>query len=50
MFTDVAALVEQTIMGRGAAYFYGHGISSVVGGVVNMRAAAGWDPVTVLID
>lgn len=50
LFTDVAALVEQTVMGRGAGFFYGHGLSSVVGGVVNIRAAAGWDPDTALID
>ena len=50
MYTDVVALVEQTVMGLGAGYFYGHALSSVVGGVVNMRANAGWDPSTALVD
>lgn len=50
LFTDVAALVEQSIMGIGASYFYGHALSSVVGGVINIRANMGWDPATALID
>ena len=50
LFTDVVALVEQAIMGIGAGYFYGHALSSVVGGVINMRANMGWDPSTALID
>ncbi|PVG00773.1 hypothetical protein CPB86DRAFT_754331 [Serendipita vermifera] len=50
LFTDVVALVEQVIMGVGAAYFYGHALSSVAGGVINTRASAGWDFQTALID
>jgi hypothetical protein len=50
MYTDVVALVEQAVMGIGAGYFYGHALSSVVGGVINMRANLGWDPSTALID
>jgi hypothetical protein len=50
LFTDVVALVEQGIMGVGAAYFYGHALSSVAGGVINTRASAGWDFQTALID
>lgn len=50
VFTDVVALVEQAIMGIGAGYFYGHALSSVVGGVINMRANMGWEPSTALID
>jgi hypothetical protein len=49
MFTDVRAILEQALMAH-SAYFYGHGMSSVAGGIVNMRAAHGADPRTVLID
>ncbi|KII86439.1 hypothetical protein PLICRDRAFT_114277 [Plicaturopsis crispa FD-325 SS-3] len=49
MLTDVLALVEQAVLVRGH-YFYGHAMSSVAGGVSNMRAANGRDPRTELID
>lgn len=49
MLTDVLALVEQAILMH-AAYFYGHAMSSVSGGIINMRAARGADPRTSLID
>lgn len=46
MLTDVRALVEQALLAR-AGYVYAHGMSSLAGGVVNMRAAAGKDVRTV---
>ncbi|TFY57376.1 hypothetical protein EVG20_g8576 [Dentipellis fragilis] len=49
MLTDVRALVEQAILARGA-YFYAHSMSSVAGGITNMRAARGADPRTILLD
>ncbi|THH17349.1 hypothetical protein EW146_g3462 [Bondarzewia mesenterica] len=49
LFTDVCALVEQAALTR-AAYVYAHGMSSVAGGIVNMRAARGMDPRTVLLE
>lgn len=50
LFSDVAALVEQNIIGKGAGYFYAHAMSSVAGGILNIRAAAGDDPRTALVD
>ncbi|KAH7919731.1 hypothetical protein BV22DRAFT_1022492 [Leucogyrophana mollusca] len=49
MLTDVLALVEQATLARGA-YFYAHAMSSVAGGVLNLRAARGADPRTALLD
>jgi hypothetical protein len=49
LITDVLGIVEQDLMGRGA-FFYAHALSSVAGGVVNIRAASGADPRTALID
>lgn len=49
MLTDVLALVEQATLAR-AAYFYAHAMSSVAGGVINLRAARGADPRTALVD
>jgi len=49
LVTDVLALLEQSIMSH-AAFFYAHAMSSVAGGVVNMRAARGIDPRMTLID
>lgn len=49
LYTDVLALLEQSIMAH-AAYFYAHAMSSVAGGVVNMRGARGLDPRLTLID
>jgi len=49
MITDVRAILEQTLMAH-SAYFYAHAMSSVAGGIVNMRAAFGADPRTLLID
>jgi len=36
MFTDVLAVVEQATLAR-AAFFYAHAMSSVAGGVINLR-------------
>ena len=49
LITDVSALLEQLVMAQ-SEYFYGHAMSSVAGGVVNMRAARGVDSRTYLID
>jgi hypothetical protein len=49
LVTDVLAVLEQVVMSRGA-FFYGHAMSSVAGGVVNMRGARGMDPRLTLID
>ncbi|KII93203.1 hypothetical protein PLICRDRAFT_100474 [Plicaturopsis crispa FD-325 SS-3] len=49
MISDVLAVVEQNLLAR-SRYFYGHAMSSVAGGVSNMRAARGMDPRTELID
>ncbi|KAF9029131.1 hypothetical protein BDZ89DRAFT_950792 [Hymenopellis radicata] len=49
MISDVRALVEQVILSR-AAFFYGHAMSSVPGGVLNLRAMRGADPRTSVID
>ncbi|KAF9520537.1 hypothetical protein BS47DRAFT_1287025 [Hydnum rufescens UP504] len=49
LVTDVLAVLEQVVMSRGA-FFYGHAMSSVAGGVVNMRGARGVDPRLTLID
>ena len=49
MITDVRALVEQATLAH-AGYFYAHGMSSVAGGITNMRAGRGADPRTLLLD
>ncbi|TDL17252.1 hypothetical protein BD410DRAFT_794558 [Rickenella mellea] len=49
IFTDVLGLVEQAVLSR-ASYFYAHALSSVAGGVVNLRDARGADPRTYLVD
>lgn len=49
LFSDVQALVEQNVMAR-AAIVFGQARSSVMGGVMNIRAARGMDPRTVLLD
>ncbi|EUC66783.1 O-FucT domain protein [Rhizoctonia solani AG-3 Rhs1AP] len=49
MITDVLAIIEQTVLSR-SAYFYAHMMSSVAGGIVNMRAARGADRRTMLLD
>ncbi|KAK0454088.1 uncharacterized protein EV420DRAFT_1749629 [Desarmillaria tabescens] len=49
MFTDFRGLVEQIVLSR-AAFFYGHALSSVAGGVMNLRALGGMDPRTADVD
>ncbi len=49
MISDVRAVVEQIVLSK-AAFFYGHAMSSVPGGVMNLRAARGADPRTAVID
>ena len=49
IITDVRALVEQALLAH-SAYFYAHSMSSVAGGIMNMRAARGADPRTILLD
>jgi len=43
LFTDLLSIVEQSFASH-AAYFWGQAMSSVSGGVVNLRKAEGWDP------
>lgn len=50
LYSDVIALVEQQIIGSGAAYFYAHAMSSVAGGILNVRGASGCDSRTALLD
>jgi hypothetical protein len=49
MISDVLSILEQATLAH-AAYFYAHSMSSVAGGVINMRAARGADPRTALLD
>jgi hypothetical protein len=49
MLTDILGQVEQVMLAR-AHYFYGHAMSSYVGGIINMRAERGLDPRTAFID
>ncbi|KAK0217398.1 hypothetical protein EDD85DRAFT_916574 [Armillaria nabsnona] len=49
MLTDFRGLVEQIVLSR-AAFFYGHAMSSVAGGVMNLRALRGMDPRTADVD
>ena len=49
MFTDVLALVEQQLLAH-SAFFYGHAMSSLAGVIMNLRAARGADPRTMLLD
>jgi hypothetical protein len=49
MITDVRALVEQALLVH-SAFFYGHGMSSLAGVIINLRASRGADPRTMLLD
>ena len=49
MFTDVRALVEQSLLAH-SAYFYGQKMSSFAGRVANLRAARGADRRTAVLD
>ncbi|EIW85510.1 hypothetical protein CONPUDRAFT_162695 [Coniophora puteana RWD-64-598 SS2] len=46
MLTDVLGLVEQALLAR-SHFMYGHSLSSVAGGAINLRAADGLDSRTV---
>jgi len=46
MLTDVLGLIEQALLAR-SHFMYGHSLSSVAGGAINLRAAAGLDSRTV---
>jgi hypothetical protein len=50
LFSDVVALVEQQVIGKGSSFFYAHAMSSVAGGIVNLRAASGCDSRTSYLD
>ena len=49
IFGDVRAQVEQEVAAR-AIFFYGHTMSSVAGGIANLRGARGKDPKTCYVD
>lgn len=49
LITDVLGIVEQELLARGT-FFYAHALSSVGGGVLNIRAASGADPRTARVD
>ncbi|KZV61940.1 hypothetical protein PENSPDRAFT_270835 [Peniophora sp. CONT] len=49
MLTDIRALVDQEVLAR-SAYFSGSALSSVAGGIINMRAARGADRRTAYVD
>lgn len=49
LLTDVLGIVEQDLLAR-ASFFYAHALSSVPGGVINLRAANGADPRTAQVD
>ncbi|KZP05671.1 hypothetical protein FIBSPDRAFT_923145 [Athelia psychrophila] len=49
VLTDILGLVEQAVLAK-STYFYAHALSSYAGGAVNMRAVAGLDPRTAIID
>jgi len=49
MFTDVRALVEQSVLAH-SAFFYGHMLSSYAGRIASLRAARGADYRTTLLD
>jgi len=49
MITDVRALVEQQVLAH-SAFFYGHAMSSLAGAIMNLRAARGADPRTMLLE
>ncbi|KIJ45168.1 hypothetical protein M422DRAFT_207427 [Sphaerobolus stellatus SS14] len=49
IYTDILGLVEQRVAAE-SAFFYGHALSSFAGGILNIRAAKGFDRSTILID
>lgn len=49
ILTDVLGQVEQAVLAK-STFFYAQSLSSYAGGTVNMRAVAGLDPRTAMID
>lgn len=49
LISDVQAQIEQIVASH-AGFFWGYRMSSVAGGIVNMRGARGMDPRTSTID
>lgn len=49
LITDVLGLVDQLVMSYGA-FFWCHTMSSLAGGVINLRGARGKDPETTWIE
>lgn len=49
LFTDVLGIVEQRVAAS-SAFFYGHALSSLAGGVLNIRATMGFEPSSWIID
>ena len=49
VFGDVSGQVEQLIASYGV-FFSGHTMSSLAGGIANLRAARGFDPQTSVFD
>ncbi|KAF8340001.1 uncharacterized protein EI90DRAFT_2907527 [Cantharellus anzutake] len=49
LITDVMGILEQVVMSH-AHYFCGYHVSSLPGGVLNLRASGGMDPRTAFID
>ena len=49
MLSEVRAIVEQQVLSH-SGFFYGRGQSSFAGSVVNMRAARGADPRTMILE
>jgi hypothetical protein len=49
LLTDVLSIMEQAVMSK-AAYFHATAVSSVAGGVMNMRAAEGKDARTSILE
>lgn len=48
LLTDVVALIDQAALAH-AEFFFATGLSSLTGGVINMRAARGADPRTAVV-
>ncbi|KAH9021768.1 hypothetical protein EDB84DRAFT_1565207 [Lactarius hengduanensis] len=49
MITDLVAIVEQQLLVR-SSFFYGHGLSSFAGAIMNMRVGRGADPRAAMLD
>jgi hypothetical protein len=49
LLTDMCGVLEQSVLAH-SAYFYGHGLSSFAGAIINKRAALGADRRTSLLE